>query len=288
MWVSLCLSLSPAIYTDASPYAKAQWGGGILDFYKKRLLKIGLPVWIFALALLLILGTSELRHTLVALLNLQGLNSFVDAGEFFDAGPNLSHTWFVTVILFCYLLIPWLEGIVSKVTVPHIVVMWVVVLLLPFIGISLQYVALFITSYFVASKQFLKRHKYWILLAFVLMAIALRLIGRRYWDDTILYNSVIVMVSHFVLAVGIMLLIRELSLRHIGTAERLTKKRVFNFVERNSFYIYITHYCLIIPLYHHYGIGISTVIFVASTVLMSVSLGWAHDKMEQLIIILLK
>lgn len=255
-------------------------GGGTLRFYLARLLKVSLPIQIYAIALLIVLGFSELKHTTVTLVNLQGLNSIYPVGELFDAGPNLSHTWFVTIIIVCYLLLPPLSRIVEGITTKHIILMWICVLVLPFLGITLQYIALFVTSYFVAYKKSLKDYNIWLPLIAIVLALAFRIAGHRYFDDTVLYTDIIVTISHFIMAAAIMLLIKKWSLRYHEAAEKVVSNRTFKFLEKYSFYIYITHYCLIIPIYHQYGIGVATLLFLAGTFVLTLLLGRVHMFIE--------
>ena len=264
---------------------KAILGGGILMFYVKRLIKVYLPVWIFAVVILLVLGPSELWHTMIAILNLQGLNSLIVAGDNFNAGPNLSHTWFVTIILLCYLILPALETAIDKIKPIHIFFMWLAVLILPYVGVSLQFIALFITSYYLSFNQALKRYNYWSLMTCACFAVLLRLVGHRCFDETVLYNDIIVIVSHCILAASIMLFIREWSLRHTKASMTLIEIRAFKFLEKYSFYIYIVH-CLIIPVFCKFGIIVASLLFIFITLVLSYALGivhmWSENRLNQL------
>ena len=160
------------------------------QFLWRRLKKVSIPVQIFAFVLFLIFGMEQLRHSAMAFLNLQGVGAFFNT-DFFDAGPMLSHTWFVTVIIICYLLTPYLgiliqNRILSKYT---LVVLWLVTFLVPFIGFNMCFVTLYITSYYVAAKGINMQISKMLLLFVMALAIAGRIGGKIVFDDTILYDK---------------------------------------------------------------------------------------------------
>ena len=255
-------------------------------YYLKRLLKVALPVQIFALFLFLILGRDELEHTIIVLLNLQGLGFIFDL-QTFDIGKtiavnnNLSHTWFVTVILACYLLIPFLHRIRSKFKAVHLLFVWTVTLSVTFLGVNLNYFTMFLTGFFIISNNYFLSCKYRYLFFSFLGALSLRLLTHMFFDDTIFYTGVIVMLSHTIIAISIILFIKEFTSRNTNVTASVTSNAVFKKIEIFSFYIYITHYCLIIPLFHNYGIGLATVLFLLGSLALAFLLREVHLFMER-------
>lgn len=267
---------------------KSVSGGGNLDDWKgfmwKRYLKVSLPVQLFSLILLFGFGIEELWHTLILILNLQGMNFLFDT-DFFDVGHYMSHTWFITVILLCYTITPLLYKMYrkGKLNWAKIGIMWLFAFILPFIGVFLGNVVLFVMSFLVAAANKLKRYNIIYLTANCFIAVLMRLTGRYYFDDTIFYNSTICMISHIILAISIMLIIREMTFKY-DSINDIHNNAIFRFVENYSFYIYITHYCIISFIFDRFGILIATVLFFVFVGLLSVLLDFIHKKTEQCII----
>lgn len=76
------------------------------EFYKKRLLRLYVPYILVVAVVLLIQGLIgawqfNLRDVLIYVCNLQGFISTSVAG--------LNHLWFLSVLMICYLLVPWLQ-----------------------------------------------------------------------------------------------------------------------------------------------------------------------------------
>ena len=85
-----------------------------LVFYKKRWVKVCLPVVIWGTFAFLLDGCQNFYYWIVLLLNLQGINFIVENPVFNTAITGTGPMWFVTVIMLCYLLLPLLQKIRSK------------------------------------------------------------------------------------------------------------------------------------------------------------------------------
>jgi peptidoglycan/LPS O-acetylase OafA/YrhL len=81
-----------------------------LDFYKKRLLRVYVPYALLVVAVQLIQGLMgiwqfNMRDVLIYACNLQGfISTSVD---------GLNHLWFLSVLMICYLLVPWLRRLLN-------------------------------------------------------------------------------------------------------------------------------------------------------------------------------
>lgn len=76
------------------------------EFYKKRLLRVYVPYIMVVTVVLLIQGllgtwTVNMRDVIVYACNLQGFVS--------TSVDGLNHLWFLSVLMICYLLVPWLQ-----------------------------------------------------------------------------------------------------------------------------------------------------------------------------------
>ena len=79
-------------------------------FYRKRLLRVYVPYILVVAVVLLIQGLKgtwqfNVRDVLIYLLNLQGFISTTVDG--------LNHLWFLSVLMICYLLVPWLQRLLN-------------------------------------------------------------------------------------------------------------------------------------------------------------------------------
>ena len=81
-----------------------------LEFYKKRLLRVYVPYIMVVTVVLLIQGLIgawqfNLRDVLIYACNLQGFVS--------TSVDGLNHLWFLSVLMICYLLVPWLQRLMN-------------------------------------------------------------------------------------------------------------------------------------------------------------------------------
>jgi peptidoglycan/LPS O-acetylase OafA/YrhL len=81
-----------------------------LEFFKKRLLRVYVPYIMVVTVVLLIQGLIgawqfNLRDVLIYTCNLQGFVS--------TSVDGLNHLWFLSVLMICYLLVPWLQRLLN-------------------------------------------------------------------------------------------------------------------------------------------------------------------------------
>lgn len=82
----------------------------LLDFYKKRLLRVYVPYALVVAIVLLIQGLIgvwqfNVRDVLIYVFNLQGFVS--------TSVDGLNHLWFLSILMICYLLVPWLQRLLN-------------------------------------------------------------------------------------------------------------------------------------------------------------------------------
>lgn len=97
-------------FTSGFLYGKIEVGNP-LNFYKKRFLRIYIP-YILIVAVVLILQfllnvwKFSIRDVLIYTLNIQGfIHSTVE---------GLNHLWFLSVLMLCYLLVPWVQRLLNN------------------------------------------------------------------------------------------------------------------------------------------------------------------------------
>lgn len=234
-----------------------------------RFLKISLPSWILALTVLTFVGWSELRSVVICLLDLQGLSFITDYLHFLYGGQYLAHTWFVTVILMCYCIIPFIHRLVDKESPIAIIgIIWLACTIAAYCGLSLFYFAIFATAYFLGYKMGNKQLRVYQTCLMFIGAVVLRLFVRYFFDGTIFYNKVIVFYSHTLMAFSIVYFMKYLASR----LPDLTGNKVIGFIEKYSYEIYLVHFPIIPYIYSTGNLGLATFAFIVLTLVLSVIL----------------
>lgn len=213
-----------------------------LGWYKKRLKRIYLPYEIMVCALFVIHLLTEqeinLAQWVFQFLGLQGWNGVLGAG----------HTWFVTCILICYLVTPLIALALDRenettnpIGIAVIALLLPVVLTIPLLE-SISMLLMPLSSYvlgYVLGRRFEKVQigGKTVLLSIVVMVIAVgvRLLGRRLFDGTLLYSSIIVTYTQIAIALGIFLIFAVVFKNHAPT-------RCIQFLDGISFEVYLWHY----------------------------------------------
>lgn len=244
------------------------------NFATTRYFAVILPLQIFALFCVFLSWPDEIRPLLGCLFNIQGLHFLVNFSNPFYGGVYLSQSWFVTVIMLCYALLPSILTYKRRIglSTKTILALWIVSFALAFLGMHLGYLCLFVSGFYLASDYTdLQLKPYKTIMLFV-SAILLRVVCRYWFDDTVFYNDIVSSISNSTIAFSIIYITK-----YFDTID-LSKLRLFSFIDKYSYYIYIVHYCLLPFTYQRYGIFVSTVIFYLGTAVLAVSLKWCHDR----------
>lgn len=122
-----------------------------------------------------------------------------------------------------------------------------------FAGIHIQYFLVFSLGYFLSHEGGIFRIGlvcFWILLAAV--ACVLRLYGKVKYDGTYMYDQVIVVITHICLAFAFFAAIKSLFehskyTQQIADITRLKKSIMY--IDRLSYYIYLTHYSFLTGIF---------------------------------------
>lgn len=198
----------------------------------------------------------EKEYVVTMLLNLQGLSFLFPSGKMLATYGELGHLWFMTVLMGCYACLPLLQkmrgGILrlSRKTKQFLLAggILLAVALACVWDIHLSYFVMFAFGYFWGNSYKDSCSKGLLLWgAGAAVAVLLRLAGRYAADDTPLYDSGIVFVTHFYLAVFLFRLVTGI---WSGIEGNRCYPRLRQFVYRYlpagdalTFYIYIVH-CL--------------------------------------------
>ncbi len=222
------------------------------SWFGSRLLRILTPYYLFLLFLFLVyvarFGWQSVipEKWIFYVIPLQGFTqNYINGAE---------HLWFITDILLCYLLTPFLHVIQEKISkrqklwLPAVFLLYAAVLLLssyllPAI-VSTTIVTVF--SYmlgFLFIKALLSR-RYIVFIIMLLVSPALRLAANLFLDGTPLYDRFIAPVTHQLLAVSLFCLLFMAVSRWYGPLLRIGK--AVRSLDSVSYEIYLVHYMFII------------------------------------------
>lgn len=229
--------------------------GNYQAFLRKRWAKLCIPMYylLFALVgyMMLAHSTGIVKSIPIYLLNLQGIDFILPIKNMLHV-TGMEHLWFLTIIELCYIAIVIVKY--RKIDVHTTSVFLVFILLdvvLAFKGISLQYFLTFLIGYSMSKElKNTEKMKYAQISCCMVLAMVIRLLGRRYADGTILYDNIIVSFTHIVLAVWIYQTIALFFNLCPKASESLVKSRTMCWLEKMSLYLYMTHYMFLVGPFH--------------------------------------
>lgn len=239
-------------------------------WYLKRWFRIAAPEYLFAailFALHLILSKPIKAWNWIALLfNLQGLEIYVNGAE---------HLWYLTVILFCYLITPLLDRLFDKENRSDLKILTVIVSILigsivcaylihKHTAIYLLYILLYISA-FLLGRYFNKLATGSNVLLCLLVACvfaALRVLGRIYANESTLYDVFIVGITQGVIALSGLCAVCSFKNLHSFTA--------LEFLDKISYEFYLVHYMFIVGPVSL--LNVTTVVPLNWLIVLSVSL----------------
>jgi len=246
----------------------------ISKFYMGRIQKIVIPVIVWELSVYWFDANSEISNLLSVVFSVQGGKWISDKIPIADGGGMMAHTWFVTIILICYLFVPLLNKMAKtqKNYIKTIIVLSIFTLILSLLSINIYYFVTFIISYYYAGSQLdRKNHKKIILIIVMCSSIIVRLLGRKLFDNSYLYSITIVGVVQTILAFSMFIFIKDL----VASNKLLTKiasSKPINWLDKNSYYIYIVHYGIIPLIYIYFPLQLASILFCLATLVLTIIL----------------
>lgn len=218
-------------------------------WYRKRLRRIFIPYEMFLLILAstyMITGRSfQAEKWISCIFGMQGANVGVLGAD---------HTWFLTVILICYLITPLLSKIFCNAGEDRKKCLWMLVAsgIMPAVLAYVPWIAFdtiganvcfYIIAYWVGAElkngfQFRKKYL-WLYIIVILSAFVVRFGGRLLWDNTRFYNCIIVGYTQYIAAFGM------LGVFAVIFAEKKSSK-IIEWLCQISFEIYLYHYMFIV------------------------------------------
>lgn len=224
-----------------------------INWLKRKAIRILIPYYLFIIILFCIYEITAVEDVslfqwVFCLLNLQGFNYTCWGFEAYGAVGGVGHLWFLTTIMLCYLITPFLdkfkEVLFSKKRIfVFVITSFVLVLILMYCGLQLSYVMIYIFGYFACVNKELYKNKYYLLISVgMLVCTILRFLFRSKLDATNFYDRYYVHVSSLAIAAWIFYTVRLFSDKMRVIFNKIAGSRIMSFLEKISFYVYIVHY----------------------------------------------
>lgn len=203
----------------------------------RRFLRLQIPIWIFVIPVFIVYafeGTFKWKYVWIHLLDLQ---------SFFGTGVGLTHLWFVTVIMICYLLTPILIACKKhmRMEIPLCITILVALLITALDGKIGQYIFYIVTYLWgFAYKNIKKLHiKNGMNIVVMCIIVLIRIVGKIILDGSVVYDVIIVSVTQILISFMLFIVI-------CAFENSLKKSALLEFLDNISYYIYISHYVFMV------------------------------------------
>ena len=228
----------------------------------ERAKRVLLPMWIFMIFLFGIYcfqGTMKWVYIPIYLTNTQYWIGQVEGG---------AHLWFISVIFLCYLMVPLLQKIKNNLIIiilGMVISGYILCYLNHTMGMTILYASIFAIGYWIKIQNVKVEWQFTIV--FIGLALIIRLISRKILDGTVLYDCLLVYVTHTVLAIGLFFFERQIL--------RIKSNKIINWLDDMSYFIYITHYMFMVGPIRTMGLTDSLLTNIAITIVASFSIAIA-------------
>lgn len=221
--------------------------------YKTWLIKRGkrilIPLYLFLIILLFIYIKKGIKinpfNWIVYIFNLQAMEVYLNGAE---------HLWYLTIAMLCYIVTILLDIMREKFNRKNIIWLMIIIVFTQAIvtyfvssqwGIYMLYIELYISAYFIGMNWNYSKicTKYFIEFALLFVIAAVIRVGSRYlFDDTILYNVIIVGYTQALIAFSIFFIVFYL----VSEFGKNSDFKFINHFDSISYEIYLVHYMFIV------------------------------------------
>lgn len=214
-----------------------------------RVKRIMIPVWIWTILLFVLGMVIDTAHydLLLCLFGVQGLPFFTPVS--FEVYRPMAHTWFITVILLCYLMTALIGTEKTQGWVDHnkrviFPALCLVQIVLVYFGFQIIFFNVFFAGYIIARLKDGKLNTRAVLSFLTMLMLGIiRIMWHRYGAENVFYNRIIVSWSGA--AIGIFSLCFFEWFGSKVSMEKLSESKGWKYLDKLSFPIYIVHYCLL-------------------------------------------
>ena len=208
---------------------------------------------------------------------------------FSNSLSGMGHLWLVSIILILYLLtiflnknIEWLKKNYNIVLALAIIICGITLFINQKIGRYFFYALLYFAIYTknkytqINNEKWKSIAKYCII---IIMMCALRLIGKKFFDNTFLYDGVIVLITQAVIALNIFKFILCLNIK--------SESKIIDFLYEHSYFVYIVHYIfcrgplkIIYPLSKYYLFQV--ILVFTATLICAILMNICYKKISKI------
>lgn len=253
----------------------------IWNWYKERFIKLMIPIYIFLIILFgikIYQGNFEWKTVLVYLFNLQ---------YFLGTTQGAAHLWFMSVLTISYLITPILEKIneCGKYGLANASIL-IIAIISSFINIRLGrtifYIFCYALGYIYRNKETKININSVVVIMLMMFALGVRIILQKIIDGTVIYDNVVCSMSNIMVCFGIFYLIRIISKKF-----QIRGNKFIDYLDRISFYLYITHYMFMVGPLRTMGLTnnvvLNTILTLLSTYISAVLLEKISNNFVELI-----
>lgn len=232
-------------------------------WYLKKYVRICFPVYIFMIILFIIQVINknfDVKYIFIYFFNIQQ----------FTGGPQgAGHLWFITQILICYLITPLLKNLnnTRERTILIIIMLLAGIFTSYFyskIGMCIFYVITYVLGYFYESYEKKFTINIFYSTCLIIVSLIIRVLALKFLDGTVLYECIIVSITHFFLCFGIFYIIRKICLER-----NFSSNKIIDWFDGISFYVYIVHYIFMVGPLRTMGFTENILINSILTVMLS-------------------
>lgn len=269
--------------------------------FKKSYFKIWLPAFAVALFWFVIVKTVKYYNIsdltiLVYLFNIQGLgwiHPILTPPQIVE----VSHLWFLSVIILCYLLIPILQkhkDFLIKNYLYIFAALYVLSIVCGIFEFRFAYFAIFITGYMLGARKSAnlklfsdnKAVKVFTAFCIFILSAFIFVIGNRYFHETAFYIYSCWLILGFGLAIFGYIFTDTVFFLYSQCTKKVIGSKAFTFVDKMSFYVYLVHsaFCKSdVSVYKAVdNLLFATFLFIALTAVSALILYYLDSKIQKL------
>lgn len=219
--------------------------GGVLQWYKKRFLRISIPYYIYIILLFVLYLFLIKKINIVSWIT----TALIISGITETYMPETGHLWFITAIFICYLITPVLYKIRKNNKISALFIIFSITLYFPIAFFVKDIIATyywsvfeFVIAFFFLEKLINKLNdKSGIVIGFVSLVFGciIKLLGVHYFDSTIFYTKFIVEICSLLIAFGIFSVVFFLTAVLKKIVLRFSK--IIDFFDSISYEFFIVH-----------------------------------------------
>lgn len=263
-------------------------------FFRKRYEKILIPVQIWTVIMFFCVTTKDVKAFFVYFLGLKGLENIHEIFQFDISQMGMSHTWFITIILFCYLMVPLLQRLRGKILATKFIYIvygaWILTIILSFASIRVHYFALFVTGYYIGTKGLDKKLSSGkIALKLCVIALAFitgRVVLKHAFEDSVFYGYTYVPLCMSVVAFAIISILFTIYQAKRVWLDKVAETKIFNVFEGMTYYIFIVHWCMVENpernIFINNNLMKASLLFFLFTLVIAAAFYWVEKKISGL------